>query len=384
MSARNMVHSRENSVSEGVGEVKKAQWSTQAYTVENLLQQFTLPQIVKCNPQAIMVRRDNPMPINLGQPLLLYESRMVEKLLARNVVIDPLNGRFTENDQTVVIPRDYEGSFLRMRCRTSKDNSTHKVIATLPQSNVKAFLNLARLMAFCVPEGKSGSEYSQVDYAPGNVFLVESVYTGTARVKTDSKYLNRKKSFIQDQKYLKCRDEKNNEIIVPMNHQGEFIEVMPNMSGNGRLSVNSENLIDAKQFPTMVRYVYGKRRPRIKPFSGMFTLLDSFEESTIVGCVLDPKGHALFEIPLGSPLTFHLALNLNELSPNAIIKKTIRTCEALAQPFARDLKYKFKFAQRILHASGNSHGPEDPDEIGDPPSARNTAEFGVTTTYIYV
>ncbi|KAL3869443.1 hypothetical protein ACJMK2_042124 [Sinanodonta woodiana] len=101
MSARNMVHSRENSVSEGVGEVKKAQWSTQ----------FTLPQIVKCNPQAIMVRRDNPMPINLGQPLLLYESRMVEKLLARNVVIDPLTGRFTENDQTVVIPRDYEGTF---------------------------------------------------------------------------------------------------------------------------------------------------------------------------------------------------------------------------------------------------------------------------------
>ncbi|KAL3869442.1 hypothetical protein ACJMK2_042123 [Sinanodonta woodiana] len=271
-----------------------------------------------------------------------------------------------------------------MRCRTSKDNNTHKVIATLFQSNVKAFLNLARLMAFCFTEGKSGSEYSQVDYAPGNVFLVESVYSGTAKLKNDSKYFNRKKSFIQDQKYLKCRDEKNTEILIPLNHQGEFIEVMPSMSGNGRLSVKSENLIDAKQFPTVVRYVYGRQRPRIQPFSGMFTLLDSFEESSIVGCVLDPKGHVLFEIPLGSPLTFHLALNLNELSPHPIIKKAIRTCEGLAQPFARDLKYKFKFAQRFLHASGNSHGSEDPDEVGDPPSARNSEEFGVTTTYIYV
>lgn len=95
----------------GMPQQKRAQWSTQAYTVEDLLAQFSLPQIVKCNPQAIMVKKDSPLPINLGQPLLLFDSRTVRKLLARNVVSDPVSGKFTENDDTVVIPKDYEGIF---------------------------------------------------------------------------------------------------------------------------------------------------------------------------------------------------------------------------------------------------------------------------------
>lgn len=93
----------------GTPQQKRAQWSNQAYTVEDLLAQFSLPQIVKCNPQAIMIKKDSPLPVNLGQPILLFDSRAVRKLLARNVIVDPLSGKFTENDDTVVIPKDYDG-----------------------------------------------------------------------------------------------------------------------------------------------------------------------------------------------------------------------------------------------------------------------------------
>lgn len=93
---------------------KRAQWSNQAYTVDEVLAQFSLPQIVKCNPQAIMVKKDSPLPVNLGQPLLLFDSRTVRKLLARNVICDPVTGKFTENDDTVVIPNDYEGSIFEL------------------------------------------------------------------------------------------------------------------------------------------------------------------------------------------------------------------------------------------------------------------------------
>ena len=80
------------------------------FQVDELLSQFSLPQIVKCQPLSILVKRDSSsMPVNLGQPILLFESRAVRKLLARNVVLDPLTGRFTENDDTVTIPNDYEG-----------------------------------------------------------------------------------------------------------------------------------------------------------------------------------------------------------------------------------------------------------------------------------
>lgn len=108
MSARRSARASES----GPIQQKRAQWSTQAYTVSELLDQFSLPQIVKCNPQAILVKKDSQLPVNLGQPLLLFDSRTVRKLLARNVIIDPVTGKFTENEDTVVIPKDYEGLYL--------------------------------------------------------------------------------------------------------------------------------------------------------------------------------------------------------------------------------------------------------------------------------
>ena len=102
--------------SAAAGKQNKATWSVQAYTVQNLLEQFSLPQIVKCNPQAIMVKKDSPLPVNLGLPLLLFDSRTIRKLLARNVVFDTTAGKFTENDDTVVIPKDYEGKVYCFLC----------------------------------------------------------------------------------------------------------------------------------------------------------------------------------------------------------------------------------------------------------------------------
>ena len=91
---------------------KRAQWSTQAFTVEEIMQQFNLPQIVKCNQQAILVKRDLPLPINLTQPILLYDKKTIRKLLARNVVYDNAAHHYAENDETIVIPADYEGIYL--------------------------------------------------------------------------------------------------------------------------------------------------------------------------------------------------------------------------------------------------------------------------------
>ncbi|GFO03738.1 hypothetical protein PoB_003024300 [Plakobranchus ocellatus] len=87
----------------------KAQWSSQSYLLEEISQQFTLPQVVKCNAMSILTRRDQPIPINMASPLLLYDQRTIRKLLARNVLSDPRNGRYTETDETIVIPADYEG-----------------------------------------------------------------------------------------------------------------------------------------------------------------------------------------------------------------------------------------------------------------------------------
>lgn len=370
----------------GQQQQKRAQWSTQAYTVEELLAQFNLPQIVKCNPQAILVKKDSPLPVNLGQPILLFESRTVRKLLARNVILDHTTGKFTENDDTVVIPKDYEGAFLRLRARTSKDHTTHKSVDSLAQSNIKAFLNLTRLVAFRIVNSPNGmGDFPRVDYLPGNVFIIDDVFAGSAKVKQDGKILHHKNSSTQQMNYLKCRDDKDNGIVIPLSQAGEFVEILPNdLNSSGRLSVSSQDLIEKQKFPIIVRYIRGRFKPRLTTFTGLFTLLDSYEESTIVGCVLDKSGYTLMELPLSSPLTFHLALNFSELQSHPLVKNALRLCDTTGQNFSRDLKFKFKFAQRFLQVGSKKVPLDDGDDPGESPSARNTGQFGVTTTYIYI
>ncbi|XP_022314297.2 uncharacterized protein LOC111118896 [Crassostrea virginica] len=364
-------------------EQSRAQWSTQSFTAEDIVQQFTLPQIVKCNQQAILVKREVPLPINLAQPLLLHDKRTIRKLLARNVVLDPATQRYSENDETVVIPSDYDGLFLRLQSRTAKDHTCHRSIESLAKYKVRAFLNLSKMAAFQISKNPQSNDYIQINYTSGNVFLVDKVFLGTARVKSES-ILSRKSTQVQQMKYLKCRDEKDVEVLIPMSQPGEFIEALPSPVGNGRMSVNAESLIATQKFPIVVRFLSGRNRPRLTSFSGLFTLLDSFEETTLFGCILDPHGFTMLELPVSSPLTFQLALNTHDLYSHPVVKKALRLCDAKGQAYFRELKYKFKFAQRILQISGRRIEPEDENDPGDPPSAANSAKFGVTTTYIYL
>lgn len=233
------------------------------------------------------------------------------------------------------------------------------------------------------------NQYPPLEFAPGNVFIADVPIRGSTRVKSSSASSN--SSFIkrpgsttsrQELHYLKCRDERDVPILVPMAQPGEFVEVLRNPYGNGKLSMRPEDIISTQKFPLLARYVYGGGKPRLTSFSGLLTLLDSFEETSVVGCVLDGASFTMMEIPLSSPLLFQIALNSQDLFSLPILRHALRVCENNATNFARDMKFKFKFAQKILHSGhGMSNGVRDKD---DPPSATNSARMGVTQTYIYI
>lgn len=165
-----------------------------------------------------------------------------------------------------------------------------------------------------------------------------------------------------------------------MNQPGEFVEILRNPNGNGKLSLRSEEIIATQKFPMVVRYVYGGGKPRLTSFSGLLTLLDSFEETSLVGCVIDGAAFTLLELPLSSPLLFRIALNNSDLMHLPIVKHAVRVCELRSPSFATDLKFKFKFAQKVLQYESMANG-HDSD---DPPSATNSGRMGITQTYIYL
>lgn len=85
---------------------QKAQWSNQEYTAEEILEQFSLPQVVKCNQDIIHTEKS---PVNFADSILLFEKRTIRKLLARNVIFDQNLKKYSETNETIVIPADYEG-----------------------------------------------------------------------------------------------------------------------------------------------------------------------------------------------------------------------------------------------------------------------------------
>ncbi|XP_076441165.1 uncharacterized protein LOC143280414 [Babylonia areolata] len=356
----------------------RAQWSQQAYSLEDVAQTFTLPLVVRCQAASVLTRRDSPLPLNLAHPVMLHSQRTIRKLLARNVLMDPRTRRYTETDETIVIPSDYAGHFLCLKSRTAKDQAVHRSVESLSAHSVTAFVNLTQLTTFQLPPNTSPSNsYPQLDFAPGNVFIPDRPVRGSTRIKGGLLSPSNK----HELHYLRCRDERDVEVLVPMNQPGEFVEILRNPHGNGKLSMTSSEIVATQKFPMLVRYVYGGAKPRLTAFSGLLTLLDSFEETSLVGCVIDGSSFTLLEIPLSSPLMFQIALNNSDLMHLPLLKQASRVCEFRAANFTSDLKFKFKFAIQVPELS---RGPEPSSDDDDPLSATNSTRLGITQTYIYL
>ena len=275
------------------------------------------------------------------------------------------------------------GHFVRLRSRTAKDHSVHPSIESVASYKLPAFLNLTLMTAFKVANDKNSNEYPRLEYAPGNLFIVERVIKGTAKVKQESKLFKMAEHTTTDVYYLKCRDERQNTLLLPLSQRGEFVEILTNPNDKGKLSSKSDDIIATQKYPLVIRYVYGGSKPRLTSFSGLFTLLDSFNETTVMACSLYGPHFTLFEFPLSSPLQFELAINNSDLMHLPIVKSAIQLCKSKGSTFKKDIKFKYKFAQKYSETLRDKSDCEENGDF-DPPSARSSARLGITQTYIYL
>ena len=228
--------------------------------------------------------------------------------------------------------------------------------------------------------------YPPLEFAAGNVFLIDRPIRGSVRINkppSSSSLVRRttNSNTIRKQElhYLQCRDERDVSVLLPMNQPGEFVSVLTNPFDKDKLSMRVEDNIATQKFLLLVRYVYGGGRPRLTSFSGLLTLLDSFEESSVVGCVLDGSTFTMMEIPMSSPLVFQVALNSKELFSLPVVKHALRVCAGNSAAYLSDMKFKFKFVQKVVQQVR-----QDEDEDDQIYSATNSARVGRTQTYVYL
>ncbi|KAH9489420.1 hypothetical protein Btru_037669 [Bulinus truncatus] len=338
-----------------------ADWSQESYSLDSLISKYSLPQIVRCASKLVPGESQN-LPVNIHVPMLLYPGRTARKLLAKHVGNEPKSSRLIETEDSIVIPSDYDGNFLRLASRTTQDKSAVRTLLNIAQSEVPAFINFTPLVAFTAPPqgssstnsnlGSTGSQISgrsnkkqgpqvisdkEIIHKPGCVFVVSGVTKGFAKSRQHTREIL----------MLQCTDELGHDLLIPTDQSGEFVEVEIPPTGNNKLSVQPCHLMAANRYPALVRYVYGHHAPRITPSSLMFTLVDNFEEESVIACMLYPNHAMMIEIPMTTSLVFQIATNLDDVLELSLPRHATDVLKVKHEQFMKDLKLKCKFLHHV-------------------------------------
>ncbi|KAK7100508.1 hypothetical protein V1264_023451 [Littorina saxatilis] len=377
----------------------RAQWAPQHVTIEELLLDYKLPQIVQCRTPVLRSKDDGPPPpVRLDMPMILADQRTVRHLLARIVVYDQKNHAFNESKDSVVIPDDYDGNFLRLHSRTTKDKSHVQSLQDIAHDDTPAFLNLSNMTSF--PAARSSRDKSHLIYTAGNVFLVDeplpettsanaekaasvsaggpglSASLGSSRLKSATSSSSGRSA----NGLMRCLDERGLAVMVPTNQVGEMMTIQKSAEHQAKLSVKSSEIIATEQFPLLARFAYGKKQPRLTSFSKLFTLLDSFQETSIIACTIERSSIMLLEIPLASALQFEVALNRDELLTIPRMRNALEACRKQGAELSRDIKYKYKFSHRVQETSRRMMKMKEEDM----PSATMRTRLRITESYVYI
>ncbi|XP_012943628.1 uncharacterized protein LOC106013168 [Aplysia californica] len=124
-----------------------AHWSQESYLLRDLHKQYPLPQVVRCSSRLVQ-GEEQALPVNVHVPMLLCDGRSVRKLLAKHVDNDTTSQSLVETDDSIVIPGDYDGNFLRLHARTTQDKSVACSLHDVANSQIPAFVNFSSITSY--------------------------------------------------------------------------------------------------------------------------------------------------------------------------------------------------------------------------------------------
>lgn len=257
-------------------------------------------------------------------------------------------------------------------------------------SDTAAFVNLSNITSY--PANCDPRDRSHLIYTMGNVFLVNDPAppsSSTSEVASERTALSSaaasavsrgSRPSASGRGPLCCVDERGTSIRIPTNQKAEVVAVKKNVNGSGKLSMRAAEILAVEKFPVVIRFAYGERPLRLATATRLFTLLDSFQETSLIGCAIDGGQMTMLEIPLMSSLQFQVAMNRDELLGQPALDNIFEACHARCPAFARDIKLKYKFAHRVQRGSPRMMKLHEDDL----PSATVRTRLDVTESYVYV
>lgn len=331
-------------------------WSSQSYTLKEILNNFKLPIVVQCR-QDTVAQQLKDFFFDLRQPLLLHSKRSIRKVFARCVRMGP-GGTMKELLPEVVIPEDYAGWF-----KVSKGLSFTKPV---PYHNIEDVADCPSDFFLCTTQfhalvlsADSDSDASDAGHsriiAEGEVLRKEEV-----QPLSHTMIPQRFKKLAKENKFLLCIDERDMEVYIPVGQTGLFYEVSDgNLSKSNNCVLQILDILDEMiQLPLYVRHILGDPPPVSQFYSPCLKLHRLVEEETIMGCTLDREDLLPFEIQTDSSITFEISLNTQKLLGTVDYVEALGLCKNIGNNYVTDMKLAVTFSQ-VGNETTEVHGQDN-------------------------
>ena len=177
-------------------------------------------------------------------------------------------------------------------------------------------------------------DHSERHIFPGELFTREKIYFGETKKKSR---LFRKPKYIIE-KFLMCRDEMDNQLLLPFNVEGIFYQVSHTGGKACKNVLQMSDIVARKMTPRLIKLVYGRFPVTPSSFTGLMKAESSDIETSVIACTLMNKENILLELPVHSAMYFRIALTNDSLRLNPWYRNAISLCAERASTYMRNIK----------------------------------------------
>ncbi|ESO92637.1 hypothetical protein LOTGIDRAFT_233078 [Lottia gigantea] len=314
------------------------QWSTQSYTLKEIISKFKLPCVVQCSADSCSVLWAK-FKFDLKQPLLLYAVRTVSKIYARTLKANKSGSpEFVEFGPPLVIPEDYEGWF-GIASQEAPTLIRHTRVEEVAECESDFFLVATKVPVFYLNGGESTGVYSQHYVNPGQVLRKDGFLNGPLDASSQANFA------AKDKHHLRCVDNKEEEFVIPFSHRGLFYEVSQTIDEKSSGVFNTAQIMDTggSNFPLSLRHIQGDLPALNYSFTGNIQCNHIFSEQTILGCSIGLGSNVItpLEMECKSKIKFAIALNEVDLKATKEYQRAFDFCTNQSEQYAKAIKVSF-------------------------------------------
>ncbi|RUS80084.1 hypothetical protein EGW08_012162 [Elysia chlorotica] len=329
-------------------------WSTQTYTMAELLAKFKLPCVVQCATDSSCSVVWSDFQFDLRQPLLLYQQQTLQKVHAVSVSVPKAESSpdvtevLEELGPPMAIPCDYEGWFGGAPKGQSKA-LRHTRVEGVANSTARRFLVTTKLPAFTSSRtvGGAGSGdldgYVPHDIMPGEV-LKRVCVLDPSPADPDCPALVR-----QNGPCLECLDEKDEDVLIPLSRRALLFEIAEVYPDDMERVFNMRQMVAAgnAKLPRVIKLAHGDPPLLAYAFTGMLRCYTVFTEETILAATLDAVSSICLELATDSLARFRLCLNEAAVKRTCEYSNALYMCDTFGAKFITGIKVSFSLQPEL-------------------------------------